>query len=56
MNRPFVTCICALVALNLTLSAQAPPDAHGHDTEDEKEGDQAQSATREVHECPRLGA
>ena len=25
MNRPFVTCICALVALNLTVSAQAPP-------------------------------
>ena len=25
MNRPFVTCICALVALNLTISAQAPP-------------------------------
>ena len=25
MNRPFVTCICALVALNLTILAQAPP-------------------------------
>ncbi len=25
MNRQFVTCICALVALNLTVSAQAPP-------------------------------
>ena len=24
MNRPLVTCICALVALNLTVSAQAP--------------------------------
>ena len=25
MKRPFVTCICALLALNLTLSAQSPP-------------------------------
>ncbi len=25
MNRSFATCICALVALNLTVSAQAPP-------------------------------
>ena len=25
MNRQFVTCVCALVALNLTISAQAPP-------------------------------
>ena len=25
MNRPFVTCICALVGLNLSVSAQAPP-------------------------------
>ena len=25
MNRPCVTCICALVVLNLVVSAQAPP-------------------------------
>ena len=24
MNRPFVTCLCALIALNPTISAQAP--------------------------------
>jgi hypothetical protein len=25
MNRQFLTCLCALVALSLTISAQAPP-------------------------------